>query len=492
MRLLPSNATSRVVAAHLLLVALSTALVLGFVWFSTVGQIEAEVRERVTAELGALAGEYQARGLIGLAGAIRARRGASRDTVYLLADSGGERIAGNLGDWPPTVQPGSGWVEISLYRTDRAAASPILAASIVLPGGERLLVGHDKGARAAFDRTLWQALLWALAVMLVLALVTGWLLSRLVLRRITDIARTAREIRAGDLARRVPERGSGDEFDRLAAELNHMLARIESLVTDLRMVTDSLAHDLRSPLTRLRSRLEEAASNAGNPEAQAAIARAMAEGDSVLAICTALLDIARADAGVGREQFETLDLAALARDAAELYGPAAEEARLALDLDAPAPVPIAGHRQFLFQALGNLMENALAHAPPGSRVTIEATAANGSARLAVADSGPGIPADARAMVAERFTRLDASRSGGGAGLGLALVQAVARLHGGTLRLDDNAPGLRAELRLPAAGADLVQAEGAEPRIASPSPSTPERRDPQARAESGGDTTHEQQ
>ncbi|HUF56342.1 MAG TPA: HAMP domain-containing sensor histidine kinase [Thermohalobaculum sp.] len=460
MRLLPANATSRVVAAHLVLVALSTGLVLGFVWFSTVGQIEAEVRERVLAELGALAGEYQARGLIGAAGAIRARRPAARDTVYLLTDESGERIAGNLGDWPPTVRPGSGWAELHLYRTDRADASPILAASIVLPGGERLLVGHDKSARAAFDRTLWQALVWALAVMLVLALVTGWLLSRLVLGRIADVARTAREIRAGDLARRVPERGTGDEFDRLAAELNHMLARIESLVTDLRMVTDSLAHDLRSPLTRLRGRLEEAAAEAATPEARDAIARALAEGDRVLVICTALLDIARADAGVGREQFERLDLAALARDVAELFGPAAEEAELALDLDAPSPVWVAGHRQFLFQALGNLIENALAHAPPRSRITLEAAATPDGAVVAVADRGVGIPAAERARVTERFARLDASRSGGGAGLGLALVQAVARLHDGVLRLEDNGPGLRAELHLPLG-------ETAEPAPAEP-------------------------
>ena len=452
MRLLPLNATTRVVAAHLLLVALSTGLVLGFVWFSTVGEIETEVRERVVSELSALVEEYETRGIMGLARTMhaRVRQPGTRETVYLLTDRNGGRLAGNLGDWPPTVQPGGGWAELSLYRTDREEASPIVAASVILPGGERLLVGHDKSARVAFDRTLWQALLWALAVMLVLALVTGWLLSRLVLRRIADVARTAREIRAGDLARRVPERGSGDEFDRLASELNHMLARIEGLVTDLRMVTESLAHDLRSPLTRLRSRLEEAAGDAATPEARAAIRRAMAEGDRVLAICSALLDIARADAGVGREQFEPLDLAALARDVAELFEPAAEEAGLSVELNAPDAVPAEGHRQFLFQALSNLLENAMAHAPPGTSITIEAAGQGDDVRLGVSDRGPGIPPEARERMAERFARLDESRSGGGAGLGLALVQAVARLHGGELRLGDHAPGLKAEIVMPGA------------------------------------------
>lgn len=450
---LPLNATSRVIATHLLLVALSTGLILGFVWLQTKGEIDSQVRERVRSELETLATEYDRRGLVGLARAVdeRMRQPGAADTVYLLSDPDGTRLAGNLGGWPPTVKSDTGWTRLELYRTDRQRPSPILAVAVTLPGGQRLLVGHDSGARQAFDRTLGQALIWGLAGTVGLALLTGWLLSRLVLRRIDDVARTAREFRAGDLAQRVPLRGTGDEFDRLAGELNHMLTRIEALVTDLRMVTDGLAHDLRSPLTRLQARLEEARqANAGNAEAEAAIDRAAAEGRRVLGVFTALLDIARAEAGVGREQFAPLDLATLARDAAELFAPAAEETGRSLTLESPGPVAVEGHGQLLAQALTNLVENALGHAPEGSAIRIEAARQGDEAVLAVTDRGPGIRPEDRERVQARFVRLDAARAGGGAGLGLALVQAIARLHEGRLVLGDNGPGLRAELRLPAA------------------------------------------
>jgi signal transduction histidine kinase len=444
------NATSRLIAAHLALVAVSTALVLAFVYWQTRSVIEAEVREVVEAEILGLEDDYRRHGLAGLAAAIdrRAAEQRDRDAVYLLIGRDGNSIAGNLTRWPRNVAPGSGWVELELSRTDTGRAVLASAVSFRLSGGEGLLVGRDVRARAAFDRTLAQALIWALGFMALLGLATGWLLSRLVLSRIRDIAATAGEIVQGSMTRRVALRGTGDEFDRLAGTLNRMLDRIETLVGDLRMVTDSVAHDLRSPLTRLRAHLEDSLDETlTGAERQARIERAMAEADGALRAFTSLLDIARAEAGMGRDQFEPVDLARLAADVADLYAPMAEDKSVTLALDVQ-PAVVSGHPQLLANAATNLVENALKHAPSGSEVRLSTGAPDGIAKLAVTDQGPGIPAVDRARVLKRFVRLDGSRGGPGAGLGLSLVAAVARMHEAQLTLDDNAPGLRVTLAFP--------------------------------------------
>lgn len=456
------NATSRLIAVHLLLVALSTALVLAFVYVSTKRVIEGEVREVVEAELRGLAGEYDSGGTLGLAQAIERRTAsdARQDAVYLLADAEGQPIAGNLRRWPPEFGTSDRWVELELYRTDHERPARVSAASFHLPGGERLLVGRDAQARAAFDRTLFRAVVWALAAAGGLALASGWLLSRLVGRRVAEVVRTAEEIVHGDMSRRVPVRGDGygsgrgggrdgDEFDRLGTTLNRMLDRIEALIGDLRMVTDSVAHDLRSPLTRLRAHLDASLDESLPPdERRRRIEQALGEADGALRAFTALLEIARAEAGVGRDQFETVALDRLAGDVIDLYGPAAEERGVALAAIG-GEARVTGHPQLLANAVANLVENAIRHAPAGSTVTLESAEAPGGAAISVSDRGPGIPARERARVLDRFVRLDESRGGGGAGLGLSLVAAVARLHGAGLALEDNRPGLRATLRFPA-------------------------------------------
>jgi signal transduction histidine kinase len=466
------NATSRLLAAHLVLVALSTAMVLAFVYYSTRGVIEAEVREIVAADLRGLGDDYREGGVLGLSRAIdrRLAGGAWQDTVYLLADARGNRLAGNLAGWPPVVPPQSGWVELDLYRSDRDRVTTLSVAAITLPSGERLLVGHDSQAQRKFRRTLLGALGWALAAAGLLALASGWLLSRLVGRRVADVVETADEIVQGDMTRRVPVRGGGrgggDEFDRLAETLNRMLDRIQGLVGDLRMVTDGVAHDLRSPLTRLRAHLELSLEEGLDPQvARERISRALAEAEGVLRAFTALLEIARAEAGMGRDQFEAVDLNQLAADMVDLYTPAAAERSVGLvQRGEGATVP--GHPQLLANAVANLVENAIAHAPVGSEVALELSPAPGPA-LAVADRGPGIPPEARARVLERFVRLDASRGRPGAGLGLSLVGAVARLHDARLELDDNAPGLRAILRFGAAREAATPAAAAGRKSASP-------------------------
>jgi signal transduction histidine kinase len=445
------NATSRLIAAHLALVAVSTLLVLGFVYWQAGGVIDAEMRQVVEAEARGLADDYERGGLPALAAAIeqRAGRPGRRDAVYLLAASDGRRIAGNLAAWPPTVTA-RGWATLDLYRLDAEAPTTISALALALPGGARLLVGRDVAARAAFDRTLIRALLWGLAGMAALALATGWLLSRLVLGRLDALAAAARRIMGGDLDERAPISGTGDEFDRLAGVLNAMLDRIARLVADLRLATDSLAHDIRSPLGRLLRSLDAAGEETAPPTARAAhLVRARQEAETVLATASSLLDISRLETGLAADQFAPLDLADIARDMAELYDATAEAQGVRLTCET-APAPVTGHAHLLAQAVANLIDNALKHGGAEGVLAIEAgTAPDGSRFIAVADHGPGIDEADRARALVRFTRLD--DGSGGAGLGLALVSAVAKSHGGQVTMGDNAPGLVATLSLPPPG-----------------------------------------
>lgn len=444
------NATTRLIAAHLSLVALSTVLALGFVYWSAGGVVDAEMRQVVEAEARGLADDYGQGGVPALAQAIERRvaRPQQRDAVYLLAAPSGARVAGNLAAWPPTLRAGDGWTTLDLYRVNESQPTTISALSIALPRGERLLVGRDVAARAAFDRTLLRALVWALAGLAALTAATGWLLSRMVLRRIDGMAATAHRIMRGALDERAPAEGTGDEFDRLARALNAMLDRISALVEEMRLVTDSLAHDIRSPLGRLIRRIEAAQAPGLEAGARAALLEgARAEAQTVLDASSALLDISRIEAGIGADQFAPLDLADVARDLADLYGAAAEEQGMTLRCEAAA-APATGHAQLLAQAGANLIENALRHARAGGAVAISAGADAATAWLAVEDRGPGVAEGDRPRVLKPFARLDPARSGEGSGLGLTLVAAVARMHGAALTLEDGRPGLRAVLRLP--------------------------------------------
>lgn len=441
------SAVRRLIAIHFGLIAAAIALVLAYVYVSTTWLLETQLRAVISADLRGFEDELKERGLFGLAAAVdrRARDNPQGDGVYLLAAADGRRLAGNLLDWPTDLVGGEGWVELSLTRTDRRAPSEVAAAALALPGGERLLVGRDAAARRLFDRTLMNAVITALAVLAALTLLAAWAFSRLLGRRLGALAETAEQVMAGDLSRRAPvapaaAAGRGDEFDRLALSMNAMLERIASLVEDLRMVTDSVAHDLRSPLTRLRGHLEAALAEPDPEAARARIARALAEAEATLTVFSGLLAIARAEAGVGREQFELVDLGDLVEEMAALYAPAAEAAGARLTAAAPRGLAAQGHRQLLAQALSNLLENALRFAPEGSEIRLIAEPIQGGAALSVADAGPGVPEGERARMLRRFTQGDPSRGGGGAGLGLALVAAVARLHRGEATLADARPG----------------------------------------------------
>ena len=321
------------------------------------------------------------------------------------------------------------------------------------------MVGRDLEERERLFGIIANAGQWSLALVIVLGLAGGFFVSRRVLSRIDAMTEKAQVIMAGDLAGRLPIAGTGDELDRLADHLNAMLERIEALMRGLKEVSDNIAHDLKTPLTRLRNRCEEALRGATSvADYRAVLEATIAESDDLIRTFNALLMIARAESGQARDNMTEFDAAEIARDVTELYEPLAEEKGLALTVEAPDAAPVRGNRELVGQALANLVDNAIKYAEPngkanGEPAEIIVRAGNDGERimLSVADRGPGIPEADRGRVVERFVRLEQSRSKPGSGLGLSLASAVARLHGGELKLEDNHPGLRSTIALPRAG-----------------------------------------
>lgn len=436
--------------ASAVLSLLLTAAALALVYVNANRTIQGETRSVVNAELAGLSDEYERLGMIGLITAIerRSQDAARRDALYLLTDRRGNVLAGNLVRWPPDVEPGSGWVELDLIRTESHETVPISAASIRLPGQERLLVGRDASARRQFDRVLLQSVGLALVAALVLSLLTGWLLTRLVFSRLQDIAHTADEIVSGDLSQRIPLRGSGDEFDQMATTLNDMLDRIEDLVSNLRMTTNSIAHDLRSPLSRLRQRVEMlSAPDRDEAAREADAARALSEVDHLLRVFAQLTEISRAEAGLGREEFEPIGLLDLAHDVAEFYEPVAADQGIQLLVKGDAAT-VSGHKTLLAQALSNLLENAVRYAPDGSRIIVSVQESAEQTVLSVCDQGPGVPEEDLDRLSQPFVTLDPSRTEQSSGLGLALVTAIAHMHGGEFDARNSEPGLEVRISLP--------------------------------------------
>ncbi|MEX0328954.1 MAG: ATP-binding protein [Ruegeria sp.] len=443
------NSRTRLVLASMVLSTLLTATILAMVYVTANRTIANETRSVVSAELTGLADEYERRGLIGLMNAIERRlpTAADRDALYLLTGRQGTKLAGNLARWPADVVAGSGWVELQLRKGDTDEYVPISAASIRLPGGERLLVGRDALARQQFDRILLRSVGLALFTAFALSLLTGWLLTRLVFSRLKDFADTADNIVSGDLSLRMPLRGTGDEFDQVAGTLNNMLDRIEELISNLRTTSNSIAHDLRSPLSRLRQRVE-ALSEPGKTDAEREVdmARATGEVDHVLRVLTQLTEISRAEAGLGREQFELVNLRQLADDVVELYDPVASDQGIRLEVVGTAD-PIQGHRPLLSQALSNLLENAMRYAPYGSAITIGIREDGPFTLLSVRDRGPGVPETELPRLQMPFVTLDPARTQRNAGLGLALVAAISHMHGGAFKARNCQPGLETTLKL---------------------------------------------
>ncbi len=447
----------RIVLVYVLLFALSVSALLFFTYWNTRRTLDGQTDQIIEAEITGLSEQYQHFGLPGLVETVRTRSLHLGQALYLLGDGQHRYIAGNLNAWPQAAESPGDFVEFDYERpVDGKMESRRARGRIVgLAGDFVLLVAQDVHDRYLTERMFTTTLPWTVALILVLGMLGGALMSRNMLRRLDTINRTSGEIIAGDLTRRVPLNGSGDEFDALSENLNRMLDRIERLMKGLREVTDSVAHDLRTPLNRLRNRLEESAARlnaSGAPLSEniaGEIERAIAETDQLIGTFNALLLIAETDAGTTRAAMTALDLGEVAADVAELYEPLAEERKIALTLVPSGGVAIEGNRSLIAQALANLVDNAIKYTPPGGKVRIRAGLEEGRVELSVSDSGPGIAAADRARVVERFVRLEASRSSPGTGLGLSLVAAVAHFHSAVLALEDNSPsGLKAVLRFP--------------------------------------------
>ena len=443
------SAGVRLAAMYAVLFAASALALVLFLWWETAALLDRQVDAAIRADAQGLAEQWQDGGLPALVSTIRQRlmENVDDDAIYLLVDNQGARIAGNLESWPYGVTSANDWYELTVERG--GLRSPARVRRFDLPGSDHLLVGRDVRTRIALRHLLTDALFWAMIVLAVLGLAGAVLMTRLFRSMLANVSATAAAIAAGDLSHRVRLSGRGDEFDRLAETINDMLDRIARLMDGVRQVSNAIAHDLRTPIARARARLEDAGTHAqGEADLRAAIDRAQADLDHVAELFQALLRIAEVEAGARRSAFAPLDLAPLLEEVAELYGMLAEERDLVLEQAWPASLPAYGDRGLIQQAVANLVDNAVKFSPPGSLVRLEAGIGAGALRVAVCDAGPGIPEIDRARATQRFFRGEAARHTPGAGLGLALVAAVASLHGGELLLEDNAPGLRAVLVLP--------------------------------------------
>ena len=442
-----------------------SAVVLGVVAWQVIKLVDAETQQTIEEQAKGLSEQYDAGGVRRLGQVIEARSRQPGSSLYLLTDNAGEPLAGNVAQLPPGVLEHVGVVDTPYETVDESAPGRrALARIFALPGGFRLLVGRDLGDRARIGAVMVHAMAVSLVFFAALAALGALFVARRVLRRIDAMNRSARAIMAGDLSLRLPVSGSGDELDRLAAGLNEMLARIADLMTGLREVSDNIAHDLRTPLTRLRNHAEAALRAADDPAAyRAALERTIEESDGLIRVFNALLAIARAEAGADSAGMAAFDLGEAVESVAELYAPVAEENGAALKIAAARGLMVVGNRELIGQAVANLIDNAVKHgategeAAAKAEIAVVARRVGASAAIEVADHGPGIPAEDRGRALERFVRLEGARSRPGSGLGLSLAAAVMRMHGGALRLDDNNPGLKVTATLPAAEAARLPA-----------------------------------
>lgn len=436
-----------------LLVVQVAALALGLTVIHrfTEATILADARTAAEVARDDLVDAFRLQGEAGLRDVIQRRldERVDRNFIVLFQHEDGRRIVGNLRDWPPTVSAKEKWRRIWLYRQGAATAEPMGILVTPLPGGYRLLTGEVLEAQHKLATASKEAFLYALALGLLIALLVAATAVWILARQIDVFTHAANAFVGGRLDTRVERDRTGDAFDRLAHAINAMFARIEALVGELRMITDSMAHDLRSPVSRMKAVLERALGRTDDPQAVAALAGAIEEADSLHRLLDTALEISRAEAGIARGQFTRFALQPLLDDLAEIYGPLAEEEGFAVLVEMPTPIDVLAHREMLLRALSNLIDNALKYAEGGSAITLSAKRDEGTLQLSVTDDGPGIAAERIPEATKRFVRLDPARGGSGAGLGLALADTIARLHGGTILIKGNYPhGLIVRLCLP--------------------------------------------
>lgn len=439
-------------AVYALLLAVSATALALFLWWATAGLLDRQTEAAINTDAQGLSERWADGDLPALVVTIEDRlaQNIDDDAIYLLTDPNMKRIAGNLAAWPPTVVLPGPWYELPIMRAGMKSLANVRRYD--LPGGFHLLIGRDVQVRSQLRKMLTDALLWAVGVVLLLATIGALVIRNLFRRTLANISATSVAIAGGDFAQRVRLSGRGDEFDQVAEVINDMLDRITRLMDGVRQVSNAIAHDLRTPITRARTRLEDAALHAENPDdLRAAIERATQDLDGIVAVFQALLRIAEIEAGSRRSSFAQFDLAPLLAEVADLYSAVAEERGIDLRLEAPESLPSYGDKAMIQQAIANLVDNAVKFSPDGGTVRLAASV-SAMVFVAVEDRGAGIPMTERDRVTDRFYRGETARSSPGSGLGLSLVLAVAQLHGGNLRLEDNRPGLRAVLALPLAEA----------------------------------------
>ena len=424
-----------------------TLPVLLFIYHQTDSLFEERFHDRLDDDERDLMFAYSSSGAAALPAAIdqAMRDGELRGGVALFVDARGHKLAGNLSGWPPILATPSQWSEIRLYSEGQVRPDLFAIRTVALPTGEKLLVGTPISERERMRAALLEALLGALLLSIPLGLTGGWVVLKVAERRARAIGNVASRIAAGDFSHRLNEDTGGEEFTMLAAAINAMLERIEELVEQLRLVTDSLAHDLRSPLTRMRANLERATGPGDRRRQQRALEALSLDIDRMLRLISATLEISSTEVGAGKQHFEHFDVAQLLRDICEIYNPVAEERGMSIAVEAPEQLGYVGNRQSIGRAVANLVDNALHYG--GKSIELRATQSGDMIELSVSDRGPGIPPELREHALGKYRRLEEARTTEGSGLGLALARAVARLHGGDIALEDNEPGLRVVLTL---------------------------------------------
>lgn len=433
---------------YAILLTLSAAALASFLWWFTAGLLDRQTASAIRADAQGLIERFDEGGIGGLVATIEDRLAANvdDDAIYLLVDPAMRRVAGNLDNWPTVVDKPGQWRQLPVRRTGMRSLS--LVYRYDLPDGFHLLVGRDVQVRVQLGNLLTDALIWAVVIVLAMATAGAILVRSLFRRTVASVSATATAIAAGDFAQRVKVTGRGDEFDQLAEVINDMLDRIDRLMDGVRQVSNAIAHDLRTPITRARARLEDAARHAeSSADLHAAIDRATKDLDGIVGVFQALLRIAEIEAGSRRASFRRVDIVPSLEAVADLYGAVAEDKGVTLSVALPERLEVFGDGALIQQAVANLVDNAVKFSPDQGKVWLAADSDSHRARISVTDQGPGIPAEERPRATDRFYRGDAARGTPGSGLGLSMVLAVARLHGGLLTLEDAKPGLRAVLDL---------------------------------------------
>ncbi len=440
---------------YVLLFGLSVSIILGFVYWSTIIYKTNQTDDDINAEIKALSTIYARGGYPRLLKVLSERVQQQRpgdSTLYLLTDDSFQPLVGNINRWPNIAWNKEGWLDFKLEDTldDDARGFSARARTFVVEGRFNLLVGKGMRDLATLKALVGRALIWGLLLTVALGIIGGLMMRQTLRSRLGSINQISRKIMMGDLRRRIATRGTGDEFDELANNLNSMLDQIERGMEGVRRVSDNIAHDLKTPLARMKNRVEELKFKvSGQADEEAMVDQIIHEADGLLATFNALLRIARIEYSEQREDFKDVDLNSILYDLQELYEPLTEDKGQSLVVEISQPMVVQADRDMLFQAFANLLDNAIKYTPEAGQISIHAFREGGQWRIEIADNGPGIPSSEYEKITQRFYRIDQSRTTPGSGLGLALVLAVLKLHDMKLDFSDNQPGLKVVVSMPA-------------------------------------------